>query len=170
MVSMITDNELVDAVNTFAGLLSNQPLGLVHYCPEEWSEHTKCFENAIYKVEISGGGVQFGWMFSHRLTPHIPNTPGYLMATHHAVWRALDGSLVDVTPLHPDPKHHPFRPSGSTLFQVDDAAELVAIKNYLVPQPLLFYPLSQDVSLIAYVNSLNDKEHQECRALYDSLI
>ncbi len=170
MVSTLTDDEIVRAINAFAGSLSNQALGLAHHHPEKWAEHTKCFANAMRKVQISGGRVQCGWTFSHRLTPHIPNTPGYLMATHHAVWHSPNGSLVDVTPLHPDPKHRPFRPNGSVLFQVDDAAEPVSVKNYLAPLPLLFYPLSQDPSLLNYVKSLNQKEHEECKKLYANLL
>src|SRR5262249_879898 len=45
----------------------------------------------------------------------------YLFLTHHAVWHAPDGRLVNVTP-YPDPKHHPLPGPGSDiLFLVDDS-------------------------------------------------
>ena len=166
---MLTDDELTNAINTFAASLSNQQLGLAYHHPEEWAQHTKCFENSRQKLQISGGRVQFGWIFGHRLTPHITNSLGYLMATHHAVWHSPNGSLIDVTPLHPDSKHHPIAQNGSVLFQVDDNAEPVAIKNYFAPLPSHFFPLSQNPPLVSYVNGLNEKEDKECKALYESL-
>jgi hypothetical protein len=40
---------------------------------------------------------------------------GNLFLTHHAVWHAPNGQMIDVTP-YPDPKHHPLAPGGSILF------------------------------------------------------
>jgi hypothetical protein len=51
------------------------------------------------------GTILFGWTFNHRLSAEYG---GYLMATHHAVWRALDNKLIDVTPFTDDPKHQLF--------------------------------------------------------------
>lgn len=166
---MLSNDELVSAINRFAASLSNQPLGLACHQPEEYSQHTKCFENAMTKMSRNGGRVQFGWIFSHRYPSHIPQSSGYLMATHHAVWHSPDGSLVDVTPMHPDPKHHPFRPNGSILFQVDSSAEPVVIGKYMAPLPILFFPLGNDNTIISYVKTLNQREQDSCKEMYEQL-
>lgn len=170
-MALISNDEVVKAIEKFAGALSTQQLGLVNHYPEKWAQPTRCFENALRKVKISGGRTQCGWIFDWRLTPHIPNVPGYLMATHHAVWCSPNGNLIDITPFRPETKHYPIRPNGSDiLFQLDDTAQPVTIKNYLAPLPLLFYPLSQDPPLVAYVKELNKKEHYDCESLYKSLL
>lgn len=164
---MISDSQLVSKINTFAASISSQPLGLAHHCPEPDAKHTRCFENAMQKMANDGGAVQFGWIFSHRYPSDITQSNGYLMATHHAVWYAPDGSLVDVTPLHPDIKHHPFRPNGSTLFQCDSKAEPVVIGKYIAPLPIIFFPL--DAKVESYVTTLNDREQASCKEMYKKL-
>ena len=167
---MISDSELVGAINTFAASISSQPLGLAHHLPESYADHTRCFENAMKKMAEDGGRVQFGWIFGHRYPSHLPQSNGYLMATHHAVWHSPDGSLIDVTPLHPDPKHQPFRPNGSILFQVDSSAEPVVVGKYMAPLPIIFFPLDNDDALTSYVRSLNQKEQASCKELYEQLV
>ena len=50
----------------------------------------RCFENVPKVVKKRGGSVQYGW--SMRQTPHFAEGEFY------AVWRDLEGRLVDVTP------------------------------------------------------------------------
>ena len=61
--------------------------------------------------------------------------PGYLIAIHHAVWRAPNGHLFDVTPFHPDPRHHPIAVRGGTLFLLDDLARPVTSGRTQRPAP-----------------------------------
>lgn len=84
--------------------------GLVYHRPETWAEAPRCFENVAAKVQQDGGKLIPGWTFHLR---HVAEMPGqsYLFITHHAVWHAPDGSLVNVTP-YPDPKHYPLPAPG----------------------------------------------------------
>ena len=147
-------------IEEFAATISKQPLGLVRYLPEVWGQPTRCFANVWRKVQQDGGGARFGWMFHYRVVADMPG-PGYLIAVHHAVWHAPAGYLIDVTPFHPDPKHHPLSPGGGVLFLVDDSATPVMGKRFVSPRPSRFYPLSDDKRLIAHVEQLARKEEQE---------
>ena len=104
-------------------------------------------------------------MFQHKLVQAIPG-PGYLIAIHHAVWRAPDGYLYDVTPLHPDPKHHPIALHGGTLFLVDDRAEPVRRGRVIGPLPTKFFALDNEAQLIDHVQRLQVNEERHCRELY----
>jgi hypothetical protein len=152
-------------IERFARTISQQPLGLAKYAPEPWADIRLCFENARRKAEESGGERRFGWMFQHKLVAAIPG-PGYLIAIHHAVWQAPDGYLYDVTPLHPDPKHHPLAVRGGTLFLVDDRAQPVRRGRIIGPQPTKFFTLDGDAQLVGYVERLQAEEERHCRALY----
>lgn len=163
---MLSDSELVKTINAFAASISSEPIGLAYHKPEKYAEHTRCFENSIKKMSLDGGAVQFGWIFSHRFPGNLKNSKGYLMATHHAVWYSTDGSLIDVTPLNPDPKHQPFRPNGNILFLMDSKAEPVIIGNYIAPRPIIFYPVEDEVNLVSYVKKLNEREVASCKSMY----
>ena len=125
-------------IHRFARTISDQPLGLAKYAPEPWADIRLCFENARRKAEQSGGEALFGWMFQQKLVRAIPG-PGYLIAIHHAVWRAPNGYLFDVTPRHPDPQHHPLAVLGDTLFLVDDLAPPVRNGRVIGPRPTKFF-------------------------------
>src|SRR6266545_3012461 len=98
-------------VKAIAPTVSGQPLGLAYHRPESWADAARCFENAARKVSQDGGRTQFGWTFHLRFVEDIPGA-AYLFLTHHAVWNALDGRLVNVTP-YPDPKHYPLPSPGA---------------------------------------------------------
>ena len=92
----------------------------------------------------------------------------YLFITHHAVWHAPDGSLVNVTP-YPDPKHYPLpAPGQDILFVVDQKATLVPAINGAGPLPMQFFALGDDDRLLDYVKKLNEDEQEKCRKLYES--
>lgn len=92
----------------------------------------------------------YGWTFHSRIVEDIDG-PGYLFASHHAVWHAPpNGSLVDVTP-HPDPKHRPLGPDGSIIFLVDQAALPVRTGSQLAPRPMRFFARDEDPRLVDYV-------------------
>lgn len=127
-------------LKAFARTISSEPLGLAVHRPEAWAKPTRCFENANHQAQRRGGRVLFGWMFHYRVVAHIPG-PGYLIAVHHAVWHAPTGELIDVTPFHDDPKHHPISPGGDVLFLVDTKAQPVAVNSAIAPMPSRHYAL-----------------------------
>jgi hypothetical protein len=156
---------LQDGIKRFARTISGQPLGLAKYAPEPWADIRLCFENARRKADHDGGQTRFGWMFQHKLVEAIPG-PGYLIAIHHAVWRAPSGYLFDVTPLHPDPQNHPLAPGGDTLFLVDDLAQPVRSGRMIGPRPTKFFALDDDARLAGHVQRLREAEEEHCRSLY----
>jgi len=50
-----------------------------------------CFQNAAAMVRRHGGSVQHGWRMREQAS-------AYVEGAFHAVWRRLDGALIDVTP------------------------------------------------------------------------
>jgi len=154
-----------DSINAFARTISSQPIGLAYHRPEKWAYAGHCFANVIKKVQQDGGRARFGWIFQGGIMPDAPEL-GYLVATHHAVWNAQDGSISDVTPFHTN--SIPFCvPTGEVLFLVDDKAEPVVIgSNMFAPLPLRFFPLSNDKRLIAYIERKKNEEEQRCRDIY----
>jgi hypothetical protein len=50
-----------------------------------------CFQNVAAVVRKNGGSVQHGWRMREQ-------TAAYVEGAFHAVWRRLDGALIDVTP------------------------------------------------------------------------
>ncbi len=76
-------------------------LGLVFHRPEDWAMPSRCFENAAAKVRRDGGKMAYGWTFHKRHVEDIPEQV-YVFITHHAVWHAPDGGLVNVTPYPED--------------------------------------------------------------------
>ena len=160
-VHSISKSELDNIART----LGAGPMGLAHYRPESWARAHFCFMNALAKAEQAGGAVVYGWTFHSRQVAAIPG-PGYLFVTHHAVWHAPDLSLVDVTP-HPDPKHRPLGPDeNNILFLVDARACPVITGNQMAPLPQRYFARNDDSRLFAYVEDMNQKEDEACRAIY----
>lgn len=152
------------SIDAIAPTISTQALGFAYHRPETWAGAARCFENVARKVVQRGGRIQFGWTFHHRYVELISGA-GYLFVTHHAVWHAPYGPLVDVTP-YPNGKHRPLGPSGSILFLVDDEAQPIKTEKLIAPMPLRFFALSNDRPLVAYVQKLNEKEQETCQAIF----
>jgi hypothetical protein len=150
-------------------ICSRSLLGLVHNRPELWAQPAGCFANVIRKVAQDGGRSRFGWTFHHRFVERTPG-PGYLFITHHAVWNAPDGSLVNVTP-YPELRHHPYSVGRNNMvFLVDDNARPFQRQNFLTPLPLRFFSVTEgDTDLDAYVEELNKKEQDQWHKLIASL-
>jgi hypothetical protein len=158
-------DKLINArIKKIAESSNHQPLGLAYHRPESWSQFRQCFENVERKVREAGGRTIFGWTFHHRLVEAIPG-PGYLFLTHHAVWHAPDGHLIDVTP-YPEPKHHPIAPGGGILFLVDANALPVQRANLIAPLPLRFFTLNNDERFDAHVAWLDEEEQKKCAEIY----
>jgi hypothetical protein len=51
----------------------------------------QCFENVAATVKRTGGSVQHGWRLREQ-------PAAYVEGEFYAVWRRLDGNLIDVTP------------------------------------------------------------------------
>lgn len=153
-----------EALKAFAATISRQTMGLVYHRPEPWAGVLRCFDNAEEKVRREGRGrVCYGWTFHDRIA--IGKGP-YLFATHHAVWHVPEGWLVDVTPFHEDPKHHPHGWDGNVLFLVDDAALPVQIRGQITALPLRYFAVGDDPRLVEYVDGLRREEEHKCRELY----
>lgn len=122
--------------------------------------HTSCLTNVRAKVERDGGQIIYGWFFLLRFAPAFGH---YLLATHHAVWHSpRDMSLVDVTPFHPELRHHPITHSGDTLFLVDQQAHPTRVGNVVSPLASRFVPLDPGPAIDSYLVKLTRKEEQEC--------
>jgi hypothetical protein len=159
------DKLITARIESVAATISRQPLGLAHHLPERWAEAARCFENVSRKVADDGGRAQFGWTFHHRFVESVPG-PGYLFLTHHAVWHAPNGHLINVTP-YPDPKHFPLpRPGPSILFLVDDKAVPVVTEQLIAPLPLRFFAMTDEGAIVGYVNQLNETEKKNCEKIY----
>jgi hypothetical protein len=150
---MLRKPELIRHIETFALSITGQPLRLARHRPEAWGQLRTCFDNVRRKVEGAGGSALFGWMFLYRRVVELSG-PGYLIAVNHAVWRAPDGELIDVTPFHADPNHHPVGPSRDVVFFLTDAAAAPVIAAL----PSRFYALSRDEAMARHVQRLREEE------------
>jgi hypothetical protein len=147
-------------IDEIAASLGNGKPGLVFHRPEDWAMPSRCFENAAEKVRRDGGKVAYGWTFHLR---HVEDMPGqsYVFITHHAVWHAPKGILVNVTP-YPDDKHHPLpAPRQDFVFAVDAKARPVVTKSGAAALPIRFYAIGDDERLAAYVKKLNAEEQEK---------
>ncbi len=152
---MITSDELNKAIENFAKSISKHTPGLVYHMTASGAKATNCISNVLQFVEKYGGSVKYGWTFNHRVSPEYGD---YLFSTHHAVWHAPDGKLIDITPFHKDQKHHPITVNGSVLFLIDDYAEPIQVENYLIPRPLKYYPIRRNKETEQYMKRLKNNE------------
>lgn len=149
-----------ESIEKFARTISQQLLSLAYYLPEKWAEPNMCFANVEKKRRMSGGTGRLGWTFLYRIAEGIPG-PGYLVATHHAVWHRPDGMLVDVTPFNSSQLHQPYCPrDGSVLFLLDDAA-LPSTSSDRISLPLRFFACGDAPELIKHVEGLRESEQKE---------
>ena len=152
---MITEDELDNAIESFAKTISSQQLGLAYHKPDSESLPTNCIENVRQFIAKNGGKVKYGWTFNHRVSTEYGD---YLFATHHAVWLAPDGYLIDITPFHAEQKHHPITVEGSVMFLLDDKAQPIKMGKYLIPRPLKYYPIGESKELNEYMETLEMQE------------
>ena len=59
--------------------------------PGEECLPNRCFQNVAAMVKRHGGSVQHGWRMREQAS-------AYVEGEFYAVWRRLDGALIDVTP------------------------------------------------------------------------
>jgi hypothetical protein len=149
--------EAVDRIQAIASRISSEPLAGARHAPEPSASPTQCFSNAQRKAQQAGGGVLFGWMFQARELAALPGR-ACLLAVNHAVWHAPDKKLIDVTPFHSDPQHHPIVVNGdAVLFLIDSSATPLRNEHVGLPLPSWFFPLT-DEAVAAHVAELASKE------------
>lgn len=73
----------------------------------------KPFQNVAAMVRRHGGSVQHGWRM--RVQP-----AAYVEGSFHAVWRRLDGALIDVTPRTDELSEILFLPDSRMVWQGED--------------------------------------------------
>jgi hypothetical protein len=144
--------------------ISNDGFGGALLKPEPWADQRLCFFNVERKLELDGGSSLYGWMFQLK----VPAIGEYVIAIHHAVWRAASGYLFDVTPLHDIPNNRQLTDDGYTLFQVDQKATPIRTEKILAPRPSKFFPLRDSPELVAYVANLQRKENEAIQQQYNS--
>jgi hypothetical protein len=120
-------------------------------------------KNVVKKIQREGGRAMFGWVFLNRASVHGE----YLIAVHHTVWSPEGSSTVmDITPLHDDPKYRPYCPApAKVLFLLDESAEPKMIGRAMTPLPSRFFPVTEDRQLAAYVAQLNEEERMQFEKL-----
>lgn len=154
---MSEDDILLNAIQSFAKSISKETFGLVFYRPIKEYKARNCIANVLNYIEKHGGSVIYGWYFGHRESAKFGN---YLVATHHAVWRASDGVLIDITPFHEELKHQPLTIQGSIIFQVDTNSKPIQLSKLLLPRPLKFYAIGNCKLLNDYMDILRAGEAQ----------
>jgi hypothetical protein len=152
---MISNNQLDIFLEKFAKTINNHRIGLVYHNTAPEAIATNCFDNVFKFIRIHGGNIKFGWTFNHRVNAEYGD---YLFATHHAVWHAPNGNLIDITPFHGEVKHHPITANSNVLFLLDDMAQPIKLDGVLIPLPLKYFPILDDEKLKAYIETLNEKE------------
>jgi hypothetical protein len=151
-------------INAFAQELGGDRLGLVEHQPEPDMLPTHCFTNVQRKVQRDGGRERHGWIFQIKRVVALPGRE-YLVAIHHAVWHNPDGRLIDVTPFHDDPMHHPVTEGGSVVFLLSTAATPLLVRTAMVPLPSKFFAIGDDVELSAHVRELRRAEYRKMQEI-----
>ena len=95
------------ATLAFCATIAPAPPRYVRVEPHAEARRSYCFDNTATWVARHGGSVAYGWA--------VWRWPGrYFEAEHHGIWRAPDGTLIDVSPQ--------LDPGGRILFVPDDDA------------------------------------------------
>jgi hypothetical protein len=155
---MVRLKEIIDRIQAIAPKISSEPLAGARPAPEASASPAQCFSNAQRKAQQAGGEVLYGWMFQASELAALPGH-GCLLAVNHAVWHAPDKKLIDVTPFHSDPKHHPIVVNGgAVLFLIDSSATPLRNEHVGLALPSWFFPLTDDEAVVAHVAKLGSKE------------
>lgn len=98
----------------------------------------RCFWNVADHAKEHGGEIVFGWSIHE--WPHL-----FWEAQHHAVWRAPDGELIDITP--------PAAPGGTaTLFVEDPSSAFDLDSGFGDPEDDQRVPLVPSSALRSYTD------------------
>ena len=152
----------LDRLQEFAKTISPEAFGLVEHQPEPWAEPMMCFRNLQRKVARDGGRAINGWIFQARAAEFGE----YFIATHHAVWLAPNGAILDVTPFHSNEIKHPLSENGCLYYLIDGNARPATVGAIRFALASKFYPATNSPILMAYVKKLTRNEHERCEKLY----
>jgi hypothetical protein len=152
-----------ELLTRFAATISNGALGLIDNAPESSARPMESLKNVLQKMQQDGGRIGFGWVFLSRASVHGE----YLIALHHAIWNpAASTAYVDITPFHEDPKYRPYCPApAKVLFLMDETAQPKMIGSAISPLPSRFFAATDDPTLLAYVEQLNQEEQTHFQKL-----
>lgn len=96
--------------------------------PEPDAKTGECFFNVLRTVERAGGAIEYGW--------RIGIWPGvFIECEHHAVWRAPDGSPIDVTPAADGQTRILFLPDPSKVYDFQGLRRLDNVRKALTSDP-----------------------------------
>jgi hypothetical protein len=132
--------------------LSPYPLvAISRFEPAAHAEQNECYDNVLRHVEIHGGKIQYGYLFSGRLEDH------HVIAYGHAVWHDTRDGLVEITlrlplPELPDYVQTPlFDAQGRLLFLPHDEGE----------KPSRYLPLTKNKRVIKECHRVNRELYAE---------
>lgn len=159
--------ELLQKIQELAPQISSEPLLRVYHQPEEGALPLRCIKNVADKVVKDGGDFRFGWTFN---SCYEPDYGMYLIANHHAVWRAPDSTLIDITPYNPSDQPLTWDNRNDVILLVDASAQPVMSTCSLgddeltpisVPLPSKYFALNHSQGLKEYLKELTEKEYKE---------
>jgi hypothetical protein len=160
---MLTLNDLLPRIKDFASEISSNSLIRVYHEPDNEARPSCCFQNVWTKVKKDGGEILFGWTFSYLVNSEYG---GYLVATHHAVWRTSEDQVLDVTPFHANRNHHPIGWDNYVVFLPDESAQPFKAEGLIAPLPLKFFAFSENQELRKYVKKMTEEEQKACQEIY----
>ena len=87
----------------------------------------QCFINVLHRVRENGGSCLYGWV--------IWQSPYFIEAEHHAVWKAPDGRVLDITPRVDGEKSVLFVPDKTATIDRRPGGDLLWENIIHVPAP-----------------------------------
>ena len=92
MIRETTPARITQVIIDFcASITSDSSPEYIDVCPAPWASLNECFNNVSRMVKQYGGSMISGWAVWQRGNM-------LLDAEAHAIWRAPDGKLIDITP------------------------------------------------------------------------
>lgn len=92
MIRETTPARITQVIIDFcASITSDSSPEYIDVCPAPWAALNECFNNVHQMVKQYGGSMISGWAVWQRGNM-------LLDAEAHAIWRAPDGKLIDITP------------------------------------------------------------------------
>ena len=92
MIRETTPARITQVIIDFCASITSDSLPeYIDVCPAPWAALNECFNNVYRMVKQYGGSMISGWAVWQRGNM-------LLDAEAHAIWRAPDGKLIDITP------------------------------------------------------------------------
>lgn len=141
---------------------TNEPILLALHLPEPWAVERRCLENSIQKALSDGGAPRWGWTFHAVQTRFGP----YAWVNYHAIWMALDGRRVDVTPFVSEKKNQPAMIDGRVVFLSDMSSDPRIGPGVLGAHPQRYFALDRhpDPRLVRVLEVWQEDEYRKIEA------